>query len=148
MAAIAFGRSSEPSLEEERQEYRYRSLSMGFGLEGVNSNTGFATPRSGGARDVALAARRDRLRPALRRRRRRPTSRRSVVLTATPSSTVGASFKKFRWDFGDGEPCGDEQADTVHHNYKKRGDYAVRLEVTDDLGHRSVQHQTVVLSKH
>ena len=30
-------RSSEPSLEEERQEYLYRAISMGFGLEGVAS---------------------------------------------------------------------------------------------------------------
>ena len=33
--AISFGRASEPSLKQ-RAEYLYRSLSMGFGLEGVN----------------------------------------------------------------------------------------------------------------
>ena len=36
-SAIAHARSSEPSLEEERQEYLYRALSMGFGLEGLAS---------------------------------------------------------------------------------------------------------------
>ena len=42
-AALSFGRSSEPSLNEERQEYRYRSLSMGFGLEAVNNDTAFTS---------------------------------------------------------------------------------------------------------
>jgi hypothetical protein len=42
-SSISFGRSSEPSLEEERLEYRYRSVSMGFGLEGLNNTTGFST---------------------------------------------------------------------------------------------------------
>ncbi len=35
--AISFSRGSEPSLKEERVMFRYRSVSMGFGLEGVNS---------------------------------------------------------------------------------------------------------------
>ena len=33
-SAISFSRGSEPSLEEERVMFRYRSISMGFGLEG------------------------------------------------------------------------------------------------------------------
>ena len=49
---IAWARSSEPGLkDEERQQFLYRSLSMGFGLEGVNSNTGYASRL-----DVAAAA--------------------------------------------------------------------------------------------
>ena len=50
------GRSSEPGLkdgrtETRRQKFLYRSLSMGFGLEGVNSNTGYSSRQ-----DVAAAA--------------------------------------------------------------------------------------------
>ncbi len=35
-SAIAFARGSEPSLEEERLMFHYRTISMGFGLERVN----------------------------------------------------------------------------------------------------------------
>jgi hypothetical protein len=34
---ISHGRTSDPTLEEERQEYRYRSVSMGFGIEGLTA---------------------------------------------------------------------------------------------------------------
>ncbi len=37
-SALSFSRASEPSLEEERLMFRYRSVSMGFGLEGVNGS--------------------------------------------------------------------------------------------------------------
>ena len=51
--------------ERSGSEYRYRSLSMGFGLEGVNSNTGFATRQQVAGGRVAVALRRDRLRAAV-----------------------------------------------------------------------------------
>ena len=60
-SAIAFSRGSEPSLEEERVMFRYRTISMGFGLEGVNGapaqavaggeHARLAAVRSGGRRE-------------------------------------------------------------------------------------------------
>jgi subtilisin family serine protease len=139
---ISFGRSSEPSLKEPRREYLYRSVSMGFGLEGVDSNTGFATRQQ-----VAQAAWQwltDTISfGELSATPKKPGHDAThVVLTATPSSSVGADFKKFRWDFGD-DHHGDSNKPTADHKYKEAGDYVVRVEATDDLGHTAIGTQTV-----
>jgi len=139
---ISFGRSSEPSLKEPRQEYVYRSVSMGFGLEGVNSTTGFATREQ-----VARATWRwlvdaitfGPLGVAPKNPGKDPTN---VVLTANAASSVGAEFTKYRWDFGDGGKH-DGDKPTADHNYKQGGDYVVRVEATDDLGHTAIGTQTV-----
>ncbi len=140
---ISFGRSSEPTLKEPRQEYRYRSVSMGFGLEGVNSTTGFATRQQ-----VAAAAWRwlaDTITfGALSVTPKHPGKEPNhVVLAATPTSSVGASFTKFRWDFGDGTGHAGSDKATAQHHYKHAGDYVVRIEVTDDLGHRAIGKSTI-----
>jgi subtilisin family serine protease len=142
---IAFGRSSEPSLKEPRQEFRYRSMSMGFGLEGIDSSTGFATRQQ-----VAWAAWRwlvdeitfGPLTVTPKKPGKDPTN---VTLTASPSSSVGAEITKLKWDFGDGGGPGGPGGDktTVDHNYKQPGDYVVRVEATDDLGHTAIGTQTV-----
>jgi PKD repeat protein len=80
--------------------------------------------------------------------KKKPKPTKDVDLTAHAASNVGATFTQYRWDFGDGEPWETTTASSVHHKYKKWGTYDVRIEATDSLGHRSVQHQTVVLSKH
>ena len=100
---ISFGRSSEPTLEEERLEYRYRSVSMGFGLEAVNNATAYSS-RAQIARaslnwlldkttftDITVAAQKPKKKP-------KPTKK--VVLTAHPASNVAATFVQYRWDFG------------------------------------------------
>jgi len=138
---IAFGRSSEPSLKEPRQEYRYRSLSMGFGLEGVNSNTGFSTRV-----DVARQAWRwlsDTITfGQLSAVPKNPKDKTHLTLTAAPASSAGASLTKFRWDFGDGKSH-ESNKPTADHNYKDPGDYVVRVEATDDLGHTAIGTQTI-----
>jgi subtilisin family serine protease len=146
--AISFGRSSEPSLEEQRLEYRYRSVSMGFGLEGVNSNTGF-TSRAQVTRAtldwlldritfgaIAVTSQKDKDKP-----------KRKAVVTASPSSSVGATFTQFRWDFGDGSPYETTATRSVDHQYQHWGTYTVRVEATDSLGHRALQTQTVEIEK-
>ncbi|MFL6067443.1 MAG: S8 family serine peptidase [Gaiellaceae bacterium] len=150
-AAVSFGRSSEPSLEEERVEYRYRSLSMGFGLEGVNDSTTF-TSRAQLTR-ASLNWLLDRITfdaasvtPDKAKKKPKPTK--DVDLTAHAVSNVGATITQYRWDFGDGEPWETTTTSSVDHKFKKWGTYDLRIEVTDSLGHRSVQHQTVVLSNH
>jgi hypothetical protein len=52
--AVSHGRSSDPTLEEERQDYLYRSVSMGFGIEGLTDHRGPARRP-----DDGLAARPD-----------------------------------------------------------------------------------------
>jgi subtilisin family serine protease len=135
-SAIAFGRASEPSLKEPRQQYRYRSLSMGFGLEGVNSTTGFSTRQQ-----VAAAAWRW-LVDTITFGPLSVTQGSVATLTASPSSSVDAEFTHFRWDFGDGSGQAGGKA-SARHNYKQPGDYVVRVEATDDLGHTGVATQTI-----
>jgi subtilisin family serine protease len=146
--AISFGRSSEPTLEEERLEYRYRSVSMGFGLEAVNNSTAFSSraqitrgtlnwlldKTSFGA--IVDTPQKD-----------KDKAKKKVVLTASPTSNVGATFTRYRWDFGDGSPYETTATRSVAHKYQHWGSYTVRIEVTDSLGHRSIQTQAVEIEK-
>jgi subtilisin family serine protease len=135
-SAISFGRSSDPTLEEERQEYRYRSVSMGFGIEGV---TGGATAAQLGDRTMDWLL--DKLTVGLGSLSNGPGKR--VTLTASASSSVGAAITKYRWDFGDGSPYVTTTGPSVKHKYQHRGTYEVRIEATDSLGHTWVGHATV-----
>jgi subtilisin family serine protease len=138
-SGMAFGRSSEPSLEESRQQFRYRSVEMGFGLEGLNATTGHAAPATVASRtlqwlldsvDVTLGH------PG-------PTSgSRSTRLSATAVSSSGAAVTSYRWDFGDGSPVQTTPAPAVDHRFRSHDPVVVRVEATDALGHRAVAAQT------
>ncbi len=133
-SGISFGRSSEPSLEEGRLQYRYRSASMGFGLEGVNNNTGFTTRQELARRTLSWLL--DTISAKVAASAGRADS--PVTLTAQATSSVGASFTQFRWDFGDGSPFTATTTPSVQHQYSRPGHYTVRVEVTDSLGHRAI----------
>jgi len=146
--AISFGRSSEPTLEEERLEYRYRSVSMGFGLEAVNNSTAFSSRAQ-----IARAS----LNWLLDKttfgaivdadQKGRDKDKKKVVLTTSAASNVGATFTRYRWDFGDGSPYETTTTPSVAHKYLHWGTYAVRVEATDSLGHRALQKQSVEIEK-
>jgi len=132
-SAISFGRSSEPSLSQPQQTFRYRSVSMGFGLEAVNSTSGSATRQQLARRaldwlldsvNVSLPAV-TRIRPA-----------RETALTATASSSLG-TITQYRWNFGDGSPILTTTTGTVEHRFRNPR-ATVLVEVTDSLGHRAV----------
>ena len=127
---ISFSRSSEPSLEEERQEYLYRAISMGFGLEGVASGA-TATQLGDKAMDWLLDSVSVSVDKSIGRGKR-------VTFTATPTSSVGASFTKFRWDFDDGSGFVTTTGPTVQHKYRRSRTYEVRVEATDSLGHTAI----------
>jgi subtilisin family serine protease len=135
-SAISFGRTSDPTLEEERQEYRYRSVSMGFGIEGLASGV---TAMQLGDRTMDWLL--DKLTVGLASSSDGPGKRAS--LTASASSSVGAAITKYRWDFGDGSGYVTTTGPSVHHKYQHRGTYEVRIEATDSLGHTWVAHGTV-----
>jgi subtilisin family serine protease len=135
-AAVSHGRSSDPTLEQERQEYLYRSASMGFGVEGL----------SGGATAAQLGDRTfdwllDKVTVNLASAENGPGKR--AWLTATATSSVGAAITKYRWDFGDGTPYVTTTGPSVLHKYQHRGTYEVRIEATDSLGHTNVSHAFV-----
>jgi hypothetical protein len=129
-SAISHGRSSEPSLEEERQKYLYRALSMGFGLEGLASGT-TAVQLGDKSMDWLLDSVSVGLSSTIGRGKR-------VTFTATPTSSVNASFTKFRWDFGDGSRFVTTTGPTVQHKYRRNRNYEARVEVTDSFGHTAI----------
>jgi subtilisin family serine protease len=137
-SAIAFSRGSEPSLEEERVMYRYRSVSMGFGLEGVNGTDqqeevtgrtlGWLLDRLEVGTAVSFEGK----------------NRRDATLTATAESSSGADIVQYRWDFGDKSPIVTD-GPTVTHHYHARKMYDARVEVTDSLGHVTVAHIAITV---
>ena len=61
-----------------------------------------------------------------------------------PVSSVGAKFTEFSWDFGDGaRRSQDGRADRATTTTRQAGDYVVRVEATDDLGHTAIGTQTI-----
>lgn len=138
--AISFGRSSEPSLEEERVAYRYRSVSMGFGLEGVN--TTLSTNRYQLAErtlDWLLDTITVEFEPTP------VVTQGKATLSFKALSSVGAPLTGFRWDFGDGSAPVTTTEPMAEHQYTQPGEYVVRVEVTDGLGHRTVASQPVMV---
>jgi hypothetical protein len=133
-SAIAFSRGSEPSLEEGRVQFKYRSLAFGFGLEGVDNNTGFATRQTVARRAL------DYLLDSISLELNPPSSRgEQTTWTVQAVSSVGAQFTTFRWDFGDRSPIVTTTTPTVVHRQRDdNGDQAVRVEATDSLGHRGI----------
>ena len=136
-SAISFSRGSEPSLEEERVMFRYRSVGMGFGLEGVNGAPA-QQEVAGRAMDWLLDTIDVDVEVTFEGR-----NRRDATLTATATSSVGADIVSYRWDFGDKSAI--ETGPTVTHRFKAKKSYDVRVEVTDSLGHVTVAHVVVDL---
>ncbi|MGH8903693.1 MAG: S8 family serine peptidase, partial [Egibacteraceae bacterium] len=139
-AAIAFGRSGEPSLDEERVPFRYRSVAMGFGLEGVNT-TSPASRADLAKRTLDWLL--DEITVTVH-----PTAvglDGRAVLVARARSSAGAALTRFRWDFGDGSPLATTDHSFAQHRYGKPGRYTVRVEVTDRLGHRTVSRGALTI---
>ncbi len=136
---LGFGRSSEPSLEEARLQFRYRGAVVGFGLEGVAGGTAgqdaITKPLLNWLLDEVSVARID---ASVR-------AAKTVTFTATVASSAGASFTSFRWDFGDGSPVVTTSGPVVEHRYRPAGTYQVRVEVTDSLGHHTVASRKVTV---
>ncbi len=140
---IAVARSSEPTLERPSLNFLYRTVLLGFGLEGVNNNTGFATREEllGGI----LAWINDRPTVSLAATSAaHPLD--AVYFTATLGSGVRAGVPvQYRWDFGDGSGIATGTAPKAVHVYGKPGIYRARVEVTNEMGHRAVSEAVEVV---
>jgi hypothetical protein len=144
--AVAFSRGSEPSLREERVMFRYRSVSMGFGLEGVNG-TDTQDEVTGRTFDWLL----DELTVT-------PTVTfsskfggwfgKTAIFNAPAMSSSGAEIVQYRWDFGDHSPIVTTTDPSTTHRYKSTRTFDARVEVTDSLGHQTVVHISVPRSGH
>jgi hypothetical protein len=140
--ALGHIRSSEPSLEQPRLPYLYRSLSFGFGLEGVRGDAGGTSAQAVTNRSLAWIL--DDLTASINPGTYR--SAEAVTLTATAASNQGAAITKYRWDFGDGSPIATTTDPRVEHRYKTGGTYPVRLEATDALGHRILATRAIAVA--
>ncbi len=136
-APVSHGRTSDPTLEQERMEYLYRAVSMGFGIEGLTGGT-TASLLGDRTMDWLMDSVSVGLGSTVGHGKR-------VTFTAMPTSSAGASFTKFRWDFGDGTSYLTTGGPSVMHKYRKSRTYSVRVEATDSLGHTSVGHGVVRL---
>jgi subtilisin family serine protease len=133
---IGFGRSSEPSLAESRLQFLYRSAVLGFGLEGV-SGTATQDALTKGLLDWLLDS------PTVSRLDTKVQHGKTVTFTAGVSSTAGAAFTTFRWDFGDGTPVVITTGPVVTHRFRGGGKHLVTVEATDALGHRALGSRLV-----
>jgi hypothetical protein len=143
-SAIGWSRGSEPSLDEERVMFNYRSISTGFGLEGVNGADQQADV-AGRTLDWLL----DELHVDVDEQSSRArgshdkSKNKEVTFTATATSSVGADIVQYRWDFGDRSRIVTTDEPTVTHRYRAAKTYDARVEVTDSLGHVTVAHVEV-----
>jgi subtilisin family serine protease len=138
-AHIGLGRSSEPSLAEERLEFLYRSVYLGFGLEGVNDDTGFTT------REQLAGKLLDWLKDEVSVNLDGPytsDAARLVTLHATATSSKG-TIAEYRWDFGDGSPVATGTANTVTHVYPSSGRFTAKVMAVDSLGHSAVDSASI-----
>jgi hypothetical protein len=123
-------------------------VSMGFGLEAVNNSTSFSSRAQVTRATLNWLLDRITFAPVtLTTQKPKGNSEKKVVLTASAASSVGATFTQYRWDFGDGSPYETTATRSVDHKYLHWGTYAVRIEATDSLGHRAIQHQAVQIEK-
>jgi hypothetical protein len=137
-SAISFGRASEPSLAESRQQFVYRSVSMGFGLEGV-TNSAARSQIARKALDWLFDALSVNLSAVGGANRGSATTR----LTAAATSSVGSPITTYRWDFGDGSPVVTTSSPTVEHRYTGNRAVTARVEVVDALGHKAIGTTTI-----
>lgn len=118
-------RAAEPSLEEPRLAFPYRSILFGFGLE-----------------QVAEADRAPLLSALLPWLATAPTVQIAPVDAGTEAITLTARVSepgiRFRWDFGDGSAIQETTTPTIQHRYSRTGRYTPRVEVTFATGHKAV----------
>ena len=120
--------------------FRYRSVSMGFGLEGVN---GADQQQDVAGRAHRLAARRDR-----RRGRRHVRGTEPARGHAHRDGDIQLGCGHRAVPVGLRRQVADRhvrRAD-VTHRFHARKAYDTRVEVTDSLGHVTVAHVTVDLT--
>lgn len=133
---IGFVRFSDPSLEQPRSKFEYRTIALGFGLEGVSGKGGTATGAAVLGRAIRWLI--DDVQIVI------PATYHHGAIWPGPriASSTRASIKRVRIDWGDGSPIATG-ARTMSHDYRP-GTYFLRVEATDGLGRRSVATKRVV----
>ena len=141
--------SSEPTIERVKRETFWRTLGyrtqyLGFGVEGINSTTGFNSSLQ--LFDRLLAWFEDEVDLAFNQPRYHVDGEWSPVTvsaTALPSvlstrSGFANYIVAYRWDFGDGTPFQTTSTAGASHGYAAKGTYKAYVEATDGFGHKAV----------
>ncbi len=147
---VATRSSYEPTIErvkepinEPQEPVSWRVAFLGFGLEGINNDTGYTT------REQLLAALFDWLDDEVTVAFDEsyyfvPADFGSATFSATMTSTLGADAVSYRWDFGDGTGVAFTTDATISHQYLQRGLYWARVEAMDEYGHKAVSAPVLV----
>jgi hypothetical protein len=140
---VALATRDFPTLERPGVSNIGEAMVFGFGLEGVNNNTGFNTradllrrPLTGPGTSLRV--------PSTSRRPTRcfPAGCRSSKRSIT--SLFDAEGVSYRWDFGDGTAFTNPYpTGTAGHTYEKPGSYLVRVEITNELGQKIIVSRLV-----
>ncbi|MHB1294817.1 MAG: S8 family serine peptidase [Anaerolineae bacterium] len=128
-------KSAEPTLEDAALAFSYRTVYLGFGLEGVNDNPRMTTRAELVRRivDWLMDAVQAQVPDAF------GAPQQLTTLTCTAGSSVGASMASFRWQVGEGASAHLFSSTTPQVQVRlDAGTYPVRVEVTDSLGHKGV----------
>jgi subtilisin family serine protease len=142
---VATRSSSEPTLERVAdpisapwEPVRWRSIYLGFGLEGVNDDTGYTTRAQ--LLESFFNWMDDRLAVSFSQPLYfTPRPFNIVTLKADVTTNITGNVGiYYRWDFGDGTPIVVTGGNTARHQYMVYGTYTPRVEVTDMYGHRAV----------
>lgn len=132
----------EPSIERVKNPvqfdvYPWRVAFLGFGIEGVNNDTGSNT------REELVAALFDWFddqvtvafdQPSYAA----PKPLANVAFSATMSASIGTDAIYYAWDFGDGSDIAYTTTPYVEHQYFKEGFYTAYVEVMDEYTHKAV----------
>jgi hypothetical protein len=139
---VAIATRDFPSLERPGVSNTGETMYFGFGLEGVNNDTGFNT-------------REDLLGTALRWAWDEPTVTinvrggmampgRVAIFDVEMESEFGGEVVSVRWDFGDGAGFTNPYpTSTASHTYDRPGRYVVRIQVTNELGTTVIAERVV-----
>jgi subtilisin family serine protease len=147
---IATRSSYEPTIERTKdplavpqEPVSWRVGFTAFGLEGVNTDTGYA------GREELLASLikwlDDQVAVAFNQAAYFvPKDFGLAVLDATMTSDHGADAVYYRWDFGDGSGIDLTTDPTVSHQYQRCGFYQAYVEAMDEYGHKAVSEPALV----
>ena len=138
---VASARADSPTLERPQARYDYRSLYLSFGFEGINNDTGYTTREE--LMGELLNWLNDEVTVTLGSAGGMVND--LITLSADAASSVGAAAVEYRWDFGDSSDVAVSTTPSVVHVYASGGTYTVRVEVTDEYGHKAVDEATVTI---
>jgi hypothetical protein len=129
--AVALHHRQQVSLERPGISYLGASVAFGFGLEGVNDDTGSST------RAELLGATIDLLNDQVTASVGASREPSSPVVSFVGAMTSAGTPVSYRWDFGDGSPYQTTTSSVTTHVYAE-GAYTARLELTNANGTRGL----------